>query len=235
MQHVVMKAIIFFIVSTTSCASLHISNLLKSCKNYKYSIQLKDINPHSVVERDSEGKTPLHYLVCRKNIDPELIEIIYSINPEVIHLEDNNGEQPLHKAAFNGNVGAVKTLLQFNASVNATTHTGATPCHRAVMAECFSEAVAILKLLKVYNADINCQNKNGITPLHVAAYNESFSMVSFLISAGADYTKKDNHEKTPIMILQKVISLLPPSKIIEKQLFLLELIRITTKFSATSG
>lgn len=66
--------------------------------------------------RDTNGKTPLHYLV--EHDKTEEYEIFKSTSIDV-NVRDNQGRTPLHIAAMRGNADAVKFLLDKGADVNA--------------------------------------------------------------------------------------------------------------------
>ena len=102
----------------------------------------------------------------------------------------------IHKAAYVGNIEAVKQAIADGADVNAKRRwNGYTPLHSAAR----NDHKEIVELLIAKDADVNA--KGGIseeTPLHGAASSGHKEVVELLIANGADVNAKDNYGKTPL-------------------------------------
>ena len=92
------------------------------------------------------------------------------------------GYTPLHWASLEGQVGAVRCLIEANAQLNFTDNAGFTALHKAA-ANGRSEA---LECLIEANADLDVQTTAGWTALHKAAANGHDHCVQLLKDAGAD-------------------------------------------------
>jgi len=102
-----------------------------------------------------------------------------------------DGGTPLHKAAFAGDIAAIKALLAGGANVNAKNEDGWTPLHDAAFA---GDVVAIEALL-AGGADVDATaeagpmaqpGESGPTPLHLAAHNGHPGAIKALLAGGAD-------------------------------------------------
>ena len=101
---------------------------------------------------------------------------------------------PLWKAAFEGNIEAVKQHLAAGADVNAKDDRGQTPLLFAAM----SGHKEIAELLIVEGAEVNAEDEDGWTPLHFAAARGHKETAELLIAKGADVNAKDDNGETPL-------------------------------------
>ena len=115
--------------------------------------------------------------------------------------EDSAESTPLHKACEEGDLFAVKQLIEDGASVNAKDENGRTPLHLAAMKRGNGE---ILRFLLEAKADVNVQDKKGRTALHFAAENYYMFGGKLLIDYGANLELVDRNGVTP---LESAISL----------------------------
>ena len=105
-------------------------------------------------------------------------------------------------AASQGNLRAVKRLLDAGADVNATyiapgvPGSGATPLHIAVL--CDQGEMAALLIQRRADLNARARDKHGGTPLHWAAALGRLEMARRLIDAGAEINAPDNNGYTPL-------------------------------------
>lgn len=101
----------------------------------------------------------------------------------------------LHKAAYKGEVKAIKALLQNNpGSVNEEGAGGRTALHRAVSGN-QKGAVTVLLSMK---ADPNAVDASGRTPLHWAAICNAIDCAILLVDAGSDINCVTKVGATPL-------------------------------------
>lgn len=112
-----------------------------------------------------------------------------SVNPQ-------SGWVPLHHAASNGNIKAVRVLLEHGAEVDARNFGGFTPLHWAA-AEGHLDCV---QLLLEHGADIEAVTKDGWPPLHMAARWDRVELVKFLLEEGADPNARTKDGRSAPMI-----------------------------------
>ena len=101
---------------------------------------------------------------------------------------------PLHRAAENGDISDVETVLKRGADVNAPTGYGFTPLHLAALGNRPDAAKALIEK----GANLEAKNAKGNTALHCAAEVGSDSVVMILVSAGADVNARGTFYETPL-------------------------------------
>ena len=100
----------------------------------------------------------------------------------------------IHKAAYEGNISAVKQHLAAGTDVNAKNISGQTPLHRSWTKE-------VTELLIAKGADVNVKDNKGSTPLH---YAETKGSAELIIARGADINAKNERDETPLDIAKKL-------------------------------
>jgi len=88
----------------------------------------------------------------------------------------------LVEAVRDGNLSAVKALLEQRKDANQTEPDGTTPLHWAVQ----QDRLEIVQSLITAGANVNAKNRYGTTPLVLAATNGNASVTEALLKAGAD-------------------------------------------------
>jgi uncharacterized protein len=136
----------------------------------------------SIFEAAATGKT-------------ERILRLLAKNPDLVNAYTDDGFQPLGLAAYFGQEGASRTLIEAGADVHAPARNslGVTPIQSAVA----GRNAAITRLLLEAGADPNVRERGGYTPLHVAAHNGDIDILRGLLVAGADLNAKNDDGKTP--------------------------------------
>jgi integrin-linked kinase len=103
--------------------------------------------------------------------------------------------EDIHEAAHQGNLRAVKVLLDSNPSlITAATIDGRKPLHYAVS----SGSTALVEFLLARGASVNGVDKFGFTPLHVAVALGHPEVAEILLLHGASVNAKHAYGKTPL-------------------------------------
>ena len=98
----------------------------------------------------------------------------------------------IFKAAQNGNLVRIKSLLEAGARADYTNSSGVTP----LMIAAGLGNTGIAKALLDHGADANAKTPGGYTPLMSAALNGQNEMVQLLMARGADPGARDVSGKT---------------------------------------
>jgi ankyrin repeat protein len=101
----------------------------------------------------------------------------------------------LAEAAKNGNVAAIKSLIEQKADVNAPGPDGTPPLYWAIQ----SDDLATAQLLIRAGADVKGPNRYGITPIQIAAGSGNVAMIRALLDAGADPNTIDPANQTALI------------------------------------
>ena len=104
-------------------------------------------------------------------------------------------DSPLLQAVKDGSPGAVRTLLERGADVNAPQGDGSTPLHWAAHADDVEKTELLIRA----GARVNATNDLGVTALWVACTNGSPAMIATLLKAGADPNAVPPAGETPLM------------------------------------
>jgi ankyrin repeat protein len=102
---------------------------------------------------------------------------------------------PVADAAMSGDKGAVQSLLQKKADVNAPQADGATAIQWAV----YRNDADMVDLLIGAGANVKAANQDGVTPLRLAATSGNAVIIEKLLGAGADPNERDPQGETPLM------------------------------------
>ena len=101
----------------------------------------------------------------------------------------------LAEAAKNGDVAAVRALLEQKADVNESGPDGTAPLYWAIQ----SDDMATAQLLIRAGADVKTPNRYGITPIQIAVANGNVDMIRTLLDAGADPNTVDPANQTALI------------------------------------
>lgn len=171
--------------------------------------------------QDNENMSPLHYACEANNFD--IVGILLR-NKANIQLTDNAGRTPLHvicerckslwslrpseypdihlSRSNTKSKSIVKSLIDFDAEVNARDKFGESPLHKTCKYEDY-ELVKMLLSLKL--SDINLQNIWGQTPLHLACDYGYENIVQLLLAEKLSVLKKDDQGKSPLDVSSEIL------------------------------
>lgn len=154
-----------------------------------------------VNKRDSEGHTPLHWLLLHRKTRAEalpMIKLLLKNGADGDKAANLWGETPLMIAAKADFPEAMKLLLDKGADVTRLSHYRETALHFAA----HHYTVDTILILLDHGADINAPDRIGQTPLHIAAHHNRRDVVKTLVAMGADPLLKDQRGRTPDLLCQ---------------------------------
>jgi len=99
-----------------------------------------------VNKRDSENKTPLHW-VADGDLNPRIALMLVAKGAD-INAQDNKGNTLLHLAAKKGAIDLVLSLIEFGADLNIKNNVNNTPKDSVVSNLSMYEALGIIRLIK---------------------------------------------------------------------------------------
>lgn len=146
--------------------------------NKRSKLLTENMGVKEQVENDLEDY-PLH-LAVHKN-DMNQLRILLDINAQ-----NDDGLTALHLAATNGNVDAVKDLIEAGADINAQNNEGCIALH---LAAANGHVEAIENFIEA-GANIDAQDNEGCSALNWAAANSHFEATKYLIKKGASITNQ---------------------------------------------
>lgn len=135
--------------------------------------------------------------ICEKcNSEQEFEVQSDSSQPFNINMCNVHGLTPLHIASKYGRADVMRLLLDSGALLNAKTYkTLYTPLHLA----CMNRRIqTVHELLKCGNCKVDECDAQGNTPLFYAVANNDLKIVEILLSNGADATRKNCADKSPL-------------------------------------
>ncbi len=103
---------------------------------------------------------------------------------------------PLHKAAAEGDIEQIESLISKGVDVNIKDESSATPLHTAA----YYGQRDVAQILIAKGANINATNESGQTPLHIAAAFGKKYVPEVLLSNGAQINARDNSGNTPLHV-----------------------------------
>jgi ankyrin repeat protein len=169
----------------------------------------------SIEMRDSDGRIPLHWAVCRetgsylaqvglveyrqsqylpsRRMDTavsELVRLSQDVNSQTFALRT-----PLHAAALNGLEFYVRILLDNGANPRALDQDGFAPIHLACM---FGNKETVSSLITDIGQIEELRDRSGRVPLHIAIDFEQEELVKMLLDHGAKVDIIDEEQQTPL-------------------------------------
>jgi ankyrin repeat protein len=132
--------------------------------------------------------------------EPRLRELL-DAEPSLVSSYSGDGFTALHFAAFFGSAGAVGSLLDHGAEVDAFGRgwmTG-TALHSAVSRKRSGVAGRLLEA----GANPNARQSAGWTPLHSAAHNGDLASLDLLLAAGADPSATNDEGRSVLQLAEE--------------------------------
>ena len=171
---------------------------------------------------DGEGKTPVQrarergclldatsglsksILVASEHGRASDVRALLEADPELVNAGYPGSQTAMHLAISSGNFDLIKTLLEYEAPVNAPDSLFRRPLHVAAAAKWntywprHQDTHRVFSLLTDSGADIASGDHQQRTPLHVAAFYGIIANAECLISLGADVNTADEKGRTPL-------------------------------------
>ncbi|MCU6433600.1 ankyrin repeat domain-containing protein [Undibacterium sp. Jales W-56] len=151
------------------------------------SLLNKGIDPNSV--EAIRGETIL--MLALREHSQKVFEALLKQPDIKIEARANNGDTAIMLACFEGNVVAVKQLLEADAQINRP---GWTALHYAAA----KGNVEIIGILLEHSAYIDAASPNDTTPLMMAVRSGKTDAVKFLLDEGADASLKNQSGMTAL-------------------------------------
>eukprot|EP01126_Amoeba_proteus_P007613 TRINITY_DN12732_c0_g1_i3.p1 TRINITY_DN12732_c0_g1~~TRINITY_DN12732_c0_g1_i3.p1 ORF type:complete len:999 (-),score=186.64 TRINITY_DN12732_c0_g1_i3:152-3148(-) len=143
------------------------------------------------------GLTPLQLAFRFNKYDMCTLLLKMKQIPLNINVQDAHGLCPLHYAAYEGNLEAVRLLLERGAIPSIPDNDGYLPLHKAIW-KGRENCVDLLLQQKNSQKLIDYPSKLGYTPLHIAAITNSYSILKILVDVGAKVDVTDGKAETPL-------------------------------------
>ena len=102
----------------------------------------------------------------------------------------------LHRAALDGDIEAIETLLATGVDPNARGDRGMSPLHFAAR----RGYLGVIETLLAAGADPNARGDGGKTPLHEAARGRRVEALKALLAAGANVNARDDNDSSPLFL-----------------------------------
>jgi ankyrin repeat protein len=145
-----------------------------------------------VVQSNSFGRGS-YYSAIHVAHSAEMVQLLLDHDADPEQEVSYNGYRALHYYIVRGNIGALRTVLQYGVEVD-TVSSSTTPLHDAV-----PRNIDAVKLLLEYGADIKMRGYHSNTPLHSAVKGGKTDVVRLLLERWPEGASKTNRSgQTPL-------------------------------------
>ena len=145
---------------------------------------------------DKSGSSPL-FRACGWH-EEEIVGLLLE-NGAAVDQGNDDGQTPLFYCTGTGKEEVARSLLAAGADVTVRDKNGDTVLHRCA----YYGGLACFKLFQPYFDTIDIPNAQGRTPLHLACREDEAEMIGYLLSQGADRTRRDNQGQTAAAVAAK--------------------------------
>jgi ankyrin repeat protein len=155
--------------------------------------------------QDDDGATLCHYVARNVECEDDVCFLVNVCGNHDIHAVDNRGRTPLHWASLNGNISAVRVLVELGVNIDRQDNWGTTALINAannVQSSC-------VELLLALGADVDEVSNDGRTESYFAARYADRRALCALVAAGGDLDQPDINGETPRMIATRENVALP--------------------------
>ena len=144
-----------------------------------------------LTEEQKIEQTDKNNKIALEDLKEELKNKSFEINSQL-----KDGRTPLFFSAANGNIDAVKFLVENGANLEIAEYDmGNTPLMAAISINHMEMCLYLISK----GANIHAKNKNGDTPIHFAAILGNYSMLKLLHRLGGDINEKNNDGNSCIL------------------------------------
>lgn len=164
-------------------------------------IQLIEINPRAIYEKDNRGSYPIHFAIER-DLPIAVIKLLLDDDPLGMRQRNVSNETLIYVACETNNADFDRHLMQqSDLQINRRDCYGNTPLHHA----CHHGRIKIVDILLNHpDIDVNATDSNNDTPLHVALKfhvepEARLKIVQKLLDHSyISINQKNIHDKTPL-------------------------------------
>ena len=157
---------------------------------------------YSIDDTDVDGNTALHYAAMKGQLKMAILLLEQGAdgtkknkaNHKFHEIQEPNGLTLLHIAVINGDLDAVKRLVEEKANIETKNRRGYTPLQYALL----REHVEVAQYLIESGAVIDEKNSEGATLLHLAAAKGLTEIVKIFNDRNLDKNARDNKLRTPL-------------------------------------
>ena len=124
------------------------------------------------------------------------IQELLARSPELLNAKGEGGETALQRAAYEGQLEAVRFLLGAGAEIDARNEAD----QPALLFAAYRGHTAIVDTLLAHGAAFDFQDQRGNSPLHFAAREGHLAVVRLLLEKGAAFDRRGARGRTPLYL-----------------------------------
>lgn len=163
-------------------------------------IYLSDEN-NDVDDVDNQGYSALHWAAIRGQI--QVINLLITKYLATIDILSYQNETPLFLSVSSQNIGSIRTLLMYGASLHYTNLNGVSPLHLAVV----SSNEDIINELIERGSWLEQEDNEGESPLFYAIREAKPKIVKLLLEKGSLISHYNKDKQTPLLFAHELSSI----------------------------